>query len=136
LPFYRLQIEKLYLNPPAFYTSLPPSRLQYHLSLYVTSISPSTHTVLTSTGEHISYDYCVLATGSASSLPPYLEKEEVKTKETQTEGVFTYRNIGDLERILKYVDRAGKKDKKLKAVVVGGGLLGLEAAKAVFDLEG
>jgi nitrite reductase (NAD(P)H) len=41
-----------------------------------------------------------------------------------------YRNIADLEAIMHYAERPGVKH----ATVVGGGLLGLEAAKAVYDL--
>ena len=48
----------------------------------------------------------------------------------KTEGIFVYRSIGDLESILGY----GEKDQVKHAVVVGGGLLGLEAAKAVYDM--
>src|SRR5439155_20541341 len=44
-------------------------------------------------------------------------------------GVFVYRTIEDLERIIAYARQAKR------AAVVGGGLLGLEAAKAVYDLE-
>jgi nitrite reductase (NAD(P)H) len=42
-----------------------------------------------------------------------------------------YRNISDLDAIIEYATR----DEVKHAVVVGGGLLGLEAAKAVYDLE-
>ena len=44
------------------------------------------------------------------------------------EGIFVYRNIEDLEEMIIYA-RFSK-----RAVVIGGGLLGLEAAKAVSDL--
>ena len=49
---------------------------------------------------------------------------------TKTRGVFVYRNISDLNAMIAYADRADV----TRAVVVGGGLLGLEAAKAVYDL--
>lgn len=41
-----------------------------------------------------------------------------------------YRNIADLDAIISYAE----KDHIKRAVVVGGGLLGLEAAKAVYDM--
>lgn len=41
-----------------------------------------------------------------------------------------YRNIADLDAIISY----SEKDEVKRAVVVGGGLLGLEAAKAVYDM--
>ena len=64
-----------------------------------------------------SYDAVVLATGSAPFVPtvPGVDKK----------GVFVYRTIEDLERILAYAGKA------TSAAVIGGGLLGLEAAKAV-----
>ena len=66
------------------------------------------------------YDYLVLATGSSAFVPdiPGIEKD----------GVFVYRTIEDLELIKAYSAKA-----KIGAVM-GGGLLGLEAAKAVLDL--
>ena len=47
----------------------------------------------------------------------------------EKKGVFVYRTIEDLERILAYAGTA------TRAAVIGGGLLGLEAAKAVRDLD-
>src|SRR5262249_19550419 len=46
----------------------------------------------------------------------------------EKKGVFVYRTIEDLEAILAYAERARS------AAVIGGGLLGLEAARAVLDL--
>lgn len=51
---------------------------------------------------------------------------------TQRIGIFVYRNIADLERIMDYAELPDIS----KASVVGGGLLGLEAAKAVYDMPG
>ena len=124
------QISKLYLNPPSWYASQPSSRLQYHLSETVISLSPSEHTLLTSNDRTIQYDHCVLATGSFACLPEYLTKEQVE----KTKGVFVYRNVGDLEKIMKHAETL-KNETVKRAIVVGGGLLGLEAAKAVHDLE-
>ena len=71
-------------------------------------------------GQAIVYDYIVLATGSAPFVPPLPGVDK--------KGVFVYRTIEDLEQIIDY----GKTVQK--AAVIGGGLLGLEAAKASFDL--
>jgi nitrite reductase (NADH) large subunit len=67
-----------------------------------------------------SYDYLILATGSAAFVPPIPGVEK--------EGVFIYRTIEDLELMTAYAKKA-----KVGAVI-GGGLLGLEAAKAMIDL--
>src|SRR6185312_9497032 len=71
-------------------------------------------------GREIPYDYVVLATGSAPFVPPVPGVDK--------QGVFVYRTIEDLEQIIGYASKAKR------AAVVGGGLLGLEAAKAVYDL--
>lgn len=68
-----------------------------------------------------------MATGSDAALPPYVTRERF----WKTTGAFVYRNIADLEAMLAY-----SKEKNIKrAAVVGGGLLGLEAGKALLDLE-
>ena len=66
------------------------------------------------------YDVLILATGSSAFVPsiPGIEKE----------GVFIYRTIEDLEMMTAYAKKAKT------GAVVGGGLLGLEAAKAMIDL--
>ena len=71
-------------------------------------------------GVEIAYDYIVLATGSYPFVPP--------VPGMQLPGVFVYRTIEDLQRIIAYA--AGSK----RCAVIGGGLLGLEAAKAAYDL--
>ncbi|KAF8804920.1 nitrite reductase [Phlegmacium glaucopus] len=125
--FQHRNVEDLYLNPPSWYAEQHPDRFRYHLSEAVTSISPDEHLVYTSKGRSFRYDKCVLATGSTAGLPPYTTPDKV----AKTRGVFVYRNISDLNAIISYAE----KDDVKHAVVVGGGLLGLEAAKAVYDLE-
>ncbi len=66
------------------------------------------------------YDYLVLATGSSAFVPPVPGVDK--------DGVFVYRTIEDLDMIRAYAR------KSRKAAVLGGGLLGLEAAKALLDL--
>ncbi len=77
--------------------------------------------VISQHGREVKYDTIVLATGSAPFVPgvPGVDKK----------GVFVYRTIEDLERILACAGTA------TRAAVIGGGLLGLEAAKAVLDLK-
>ena len=71
------------------------------------------------------YDYLVLATGSSAFVPPI--------KGVEKEGVFVYRTIEDLDAIMSYAKKI-KQNGATEAAVLGGGLLGLEAAKAVRDL--
>src|SRR5581483_1635498 len=76
--------------------------------------------VVSEKGEVVRYDHIVLATGSYPFVPP--------APGMTNRGVFVYRTIDDLERIMAYAK--GVK----RCAVIGGGLLGLEAAKAAYDL--
>jgi nitrite reductase (NADH) large subunit len=113
-----------------------PAYDRVHLSEYfeklitnerVTDIHRASKKITTTKELHYKYDYLVLATGSAPFVPniPGVEKK----------GVFVYRTIEDLEGMLAYADsiKATRTD-TVKAAVLGGGLLGLEAAKAVKDM--
>ncbi len=68
----------------------------------------------------VAYDYLILATGSGAFVPPVDGVEK--------DGVFVYRTLEDLDLIQSYARKARK------GAVIGGGLLGLEAAKALLDL--
>ena len=86
------------------------------------AIDVDAKTVTGQSGKTIEYDACVLATGSFPFVPPIPGK--------QRPGVFVYRTIEDLESMLAYAKEHGV----TSAAVIGGGLLGLEAAKAVKDM--
>lgn len=120
-------MEALYLNPLAWYQSHAPGKLSYHTSDPVVAILSDKREVLTSRGLTIPYDACVLATGSDAALPPYVSRERFQ----KTKGAFVYRNLADLDAMIAY----SQQHKIRRAAVVGGGLLGLEAAKALLDLE-
>ena len=94
--------------------------IDLHLLEAVTAIDRAAKTVITSKSETLSYDHLVLATGSYPFVPPI--------DGNQRENCFVYRTIEDLEAI----SRAGAQSKV--GAVVGGGLLGLEAAKALHDM--
>lgn len=91
-----------------------------HVGERVAAIDRERKVVVSSTGRETFYDAVVLATGSSPFVPavPGIDRK----------GVFVYRTIEDLEGILAY-----SKD-VASAAVIGGGLLGLEAARAVRDL--
>ncbi|OJJ49898.1 hypothetical protein ASPZODRAFT_109754 [Penicilliopsis zonata CBS 506.65] len=122
--FEHRKIEDLYLNPKEWYGSNADRGLSYHLNTQVTEVIPDKKVVKTSTGDTIEYDILVLATGSDAVLPTHTPGYGAK-------GVFVYRTISDLERLINFAS----KHKGQTAVTVGGGLLGLEAAKAMTDLE-
>ncbi len=82
--------------------------------------------VETADGQKRRYDVAILATGSQPLVPP-LEGMRGEDGELR-DGVFVYRTIADCIRMREYT-RSGD-----GAVVVGGGLLGLEAAKVLSDM--
>jgi nitrite reductase (NADH) large subunit len=90
------------------------------LNARAVSIDRDAHTVTASTGDVLPYDKLVLATGSYPFVPPIEGKDR--------DGCFVYRTIEDLEAMQAFAQ--GSKT----GTVVGGGLLGLEAAKALRDL--
>ncbi|MEO0989339.1 MAG: nitrite reductase large subunit NirB [Pseudomonadota bacterium] len=79
----------------------------------VTAIDRDAKTVTGTSGETVAYDKLVLATGSDPFMIPLPGHD--------LEGVIAYRDLEDTERMMGL--QAGQ-----KAVVIGGGLLGLEAA--------
>lgn len=91
----------------------------------ITDINREQKTVHTHQEKTYPYDYIVLATGSSAFVPPIVGVEK--------EGVFVYRTIEDLDAIMAYAKKIKLKG-ATEAAVLGGGLLGLEAAKAVRDL--
>lgn len=103
---------------------MPEGSLNYHINTLVTEIQPDEKWVKTANGDTVPYDILVLATGSDALLPTH-------TPGYNANGVFVYRNIDDLEKLAQFASTR----KGSVGAVVGGGLLGLEAAKAMMDLE-
>ena len=92
----------------------------------VSDIDRNNKTITTSKDRGFSYDYLVLATGSSAFVPPI--------KGVEKEGVFVYRTIEDLEDMLAYAAKIKAKKPNARGAILGGGLLGLEAGKAVMDM--
>jgi nitrite reductase (NADH) large subunit len=91
----------------------------------VTRLDTLRKLVETEDGQVRSYDVAVLATGSQPVVPA-LEGMNDEHGELKP-GIFVYRTIGDC---LRMREKARSGD---SAIVVGGGLLGLEAAKVLCD---
>ncbi|MFM2667858.1 nitrite reductase large subunit NirB [Vibrio mediterranei] len=94
--------------------------VNYVLNDKVVSIDTDQKQVTTESGRQESYDKLVLATGSFPFVPPISGNDQ--------EHCYVYRTIEDLDAI-----ESGSKVSKT-GVVVGGGLLGLEAANAIKNL--
>jgi nitrite reductase (NADH) large subunit len=86
----------------------------------VTAIERAGKTVTLASGETLRYDQLVLATGSYAFVPPVPGRD--------APGCFVYRTIDDLVAMEAYAARSKV------GVVIGGGLLGLEAANAIKNL--
>jgi nitrite reductase (NADH) large subunit len=93
------------------------NRIGLHLEAEITIIDTVNKIAVTKNGDTYNYDKLLLATGGISFVPPI--------KGAQTEGVYALRTVADANAIR---ERA-KKSKKL--VLIGGGLLGLEAGNGL-----
>jgi nitrite reductase (NADH) large subunit len=109
--------QELSLVPPDFFDQ---SGISLQLSERAVAIDRGRRVVDTAGGLRLEYDRVVLATGSYPFVP--------KVPGHDRPGCFVYRTIDDLDAI-----RNASVDAK-SGVVIGGGLLGLEAAKALKDL--
>ncbi|WP_176736396.1 nitrite reductase large subunit NirB [Oligoflexus tunisiensis] len=125
-PYDRVHLSELFSGKSATDLELAPAAwyrdagIDLHLGQRVIGIDRERREVMTAQGQTFSYDHLVLATGSAPFVPPI--------PGTQLPGVFVYRTLDDLAAIQHYSSRCRR------ALVIGGGLLGLEAAKALYDL--
>lgn len=106
--------EDLALTTPELYQSLG---IDVHTNAWVDGIDRESQSVSTQSGLVIEYDKLVLATGSYPFVPPIPGHQQPHC--------LVYRTIDDLEQI-----EASARESKV-GVVVGGGLLGLEAANAL-----
>jgi nitrite reductase (NADH) large subunit len=105
--------KEIFLNPLSWYGE---NGVTLHAGKRVTAIDRAAQTV-SADGLTVPYDVLVFATGSRPFVPPIAG--------TSLHGVFVFRTIDDCRNIASYA-----KDCKT-AVVIGGGLLGLEAAKGL-----
>ncbi|MFF1684889.1 nitrite reductase large subunit NirB [Streptomyces sp. NPDC058254] len=95
--------------------------IELHLGDPAEHVDRATRTVTARSGLQVTYDALVLATGSYPFVPPVPGKDAT--------GCFVYRTIEDLLAIEEYA-----KEHATTGAVVGGGLLGLEAAGALRGL--
>jgi nitrite reductase (NADH) large subunit len=108
----------LSLVPHGFFDR--PGRV-LRLNAQAVAIDRAHKTVMASTGELLPYDKLVIATGSLPFVPPVPGNERADC--------FVYRTIEDLEAMQECGARS------TSGVVIGGGLLGLECAKALRDMN-
>ena len=102
------------LYPPEWYAQRGIRTVLNHEAV---QLDPVNHTVSFGDGDKQSYDRLVLAAGARCFVPPI--------GGVGTEGVFTLRTLDDAQAILKRLEQTRQ------AVVLGGGLLGLDTAAAL-----
>src|SRR4051794_17870584 len=109
--------DDLSLVKPRFFED---SGIRAHAGDKVVAIDRAAKTITSEQGVTLRYDKAVLATGSRAFVPPLPGRD--------LPGCFVYRTIEDVEAIRAWAAQARV------AAVIGGGLLGLEAAKAMMSL--
>ena len=100
-----------FIKPEKWYED---NNIKVTLDTNVTSLDPDSKEISLDSGEKRNYDVLVLATGAEAFVPPISGKD--------LKGVFSIRNWKDIKQIHDMLDSA------TDAVVIGGGVLGLEAA--------
>tara|TARA_R110000850_G_scaffold18161_15_gene55164 strand:+ start:220 stop:1485 length:1266 start_codon:yes stop_codon:yes gene_type:complete len=96
--------------------------IRFVSGVQVKAIEREQKCVLTTEGNRLRYDHLVLATGSRPAKIP--------AKNQQLDNIYSFRTLRDVDRLLnvaRFHDQHGRKT-DTDALVIGGGLLGLEAA--------
>ncbi|HEU0101465.1 MAG TPA: nitrite reductase large subunit NirB [Mycobacteriales bacterium] len=110
----------IFLNPMDWYDD---NRITLRAGVHVTRIDPYAKVVAADDGTSTPYDTLVIATGSSSFFPPIAGMR--RDDGTLLPGVFGFRTLDDTRAMAVYA--RGHRT----AVVIGGGLLGLEAARGL-----
>lgn len=110
----KLSYEKLFAFPADWQER---RRIDIRFETPLTEIHPEKRTVTTSAGEEVSYDALLLANGSQALVPP--------VRGADRPGVYSLRTLDDAMEIREKLPAEGR------AAVIGGGLLGLEIARAL-----
>lgn len=97
--------------------------VELRLGSAVTGIDRDAKRVTIADGSAVDYDVLVLATGSYPFVPPVSGRD--------SGGCHVYRTLDDLDAIRTDAEAALARDPQAVGIVVGGGLLGLEAANAL-----
>jgi nitrite reductase (NADH) large subunit len=111
---------EIYLNPLEWYAD---NSVELRSGVRVVRLDPFAHLVHADDGTTVRYDKLIVATGSRSFFPPV---EGIwQDDKTLARGVFGFRTLDDCDAMIEFAKG------RSKAVVIGGGLLGLEAARGL-----
>lgn len=106
--------EEVFYRPAEWYAE---RGIHLHLETEVAALDPATHRIVLADGSSVEYDRLLLATGGRSFIPDCEGNDK--------EGVFALRTLDDALAIKAYAQKVST------ALVIGGGLLGLETARAL-----
>jgi nitrite reductase (NADH) large subunit len=106
--------QDLYFQPLSWYEE---QGIQFHLETPVASLDTDAHLLTLASGDLVTYDRLLMATGARPFVPPVDGAEK--------KGVFTLRSLDDALAIKEYAKGVSQ------VMVIGGGLLGLETARAL-----
>ncbi len=112
--FFAGQVE---MDELAIGKNLEDKNLVLHNNCEVISIDPVSRTVTDELGNTHRYSKLIIATGSSPHIP--------NIKGVNLDNIFTFRNMSDIESLMS------RRTRSRKTVVIGGGVLGIEAAKAM-----
>jgi nitrite reductase (NADH) large subunit len=115
------QEEEIFLNPIEWYRE---NHITLHVGVYAESILRKSKCVLGADGTIEPYDKLIIATGSRSYVPPI--DGVTMPDRLDKPGVFVFRSLDDCREIAEYA-----KGCRGRAAIIGGGLLGLEAARGL-----
>lgn len=124
LPYYTSGVindrEKMLVSSPEKFREW--FNINVKLNTEVININPDEKFVETADGEKINYDKLVLAQGAKPFVPPIEGIPEEK--------VFTVRTLFDADNIKSYIKEKGVR----KAIVIGGGFIGVEMAENLNEM--
>lgn len=110
-----VEVEKLHIRPPAFYEK---QNVELKLGVRVLRIDREKQCVELDNGETLDYTYLCLATGTRARRLDMLDGADL-------DGIFYLRTVADIDQI------AASLPSVKKAVIVGGGYIGLETAASL-----
>ncbi len=113
---------EIFINPLAWYEE---NDITLHAGSPVTEIDRASRMVQAANGTRARYDKLLIATGSRAFIPPMAGLKNAQGR--MKEGVFGFRTIDDCDAIVATARTARR------ALVIGGGLLGLEAARGLLN---
>ncbi len=117
--------EDLAYRPKGF---LEENRVEVRLGARVDAVDHENRRLLLSTGEELSYGRLLLATGSAAKVPPVPGRDLA--------GVHTLASLADAQAVAASLGSSGGSTgpRTRSAVVIGGGLIGLQGAEALREV--